>query len=264
MKKYIPILASALFLFLVCACEDDYTGAGPATAPVDNTDPGNGSGNGNGTGGTDTLGGGGTDTTGTGGSGSGGGTDTTGTGGTDTTGTGGGTSVTGCDYWPYATGSEITFQNENETNYTITCGQEATIVGKQWITATSTLSATAVGYYRCDGDYGYLRQQNPQDNSYFTIRHVKINGAVDDTWTDVVSVGGNPVHYEHTIYEVNGSYEILGVTYNDVMVVDIVGSSDFQGTLIPFSVYSEYISKHAGLIWSTLPGGSIKIVSHNF
>ena len=173
--------------------------------------------------------------------------------------------VVGCDYWPYNTGSEITFQQVSDSSeYTITCGNETTLDGYKWIEATSTLSATAVGYYRCDGDYGYLRQQNPQDNFYFTIRHVKIDGAANDTWTDIVSLNGNPVHYEHTISEINGSYEIHGVTYNDVMRIDVVGYSDFQGTLFPFSAYEEYISKTAGLIWSTVPGASIKIVSHNF
>jgi len=173
--------------------------------------------------------------------------------------------VIGCDYWPYNTGSEITFQQVSDSSeYTITCGNETTLDGYKWVEATSTLSASATAHYRCDGEYGYLRQPYPATSSSITLRYVKVDGVVNDTWTDIINLTGYPIHYDRTINEINGTYTILGVVYNDVMVIDIVTSVNYDGTLIPSSIHEEYISKTAGLIWSTVPGASIKIVSHNF
>lgn len=173
--------------------------------------------------------------------------------------------VTGCDYWPYNTGSEITFQQVSDSSqYTISCGSETTLDDYKWVQATSTLSASATAYYRCDGEFGYLRQPYPGTSSTITLRYAKINGAVDDTWTDIINVTGYPIHYERTITEIDGAYTILGVTYNDVMVIEVLTSVNYDGTLIPSSIHEEYISKQTGLIWSTVPGASIKIVSHNF
>jgi hypothetical protein len=172
--------------------------------------------------------------------------------------------LVGCDYWPYKVGSTVTYQREDESTYVINCNKEVTAEGHLWIESTSTLSATHLGYYRCDSLFGYLRQPNPGTSNYITTRHVKINGAVDDTWTDVITTNDIDSHYEHQIIEIDKSYEVLGVTYTDVMMVDIVASTEYNGTMFPFSFYTEYFSKHAGLIHSTLSGASIKIKSHNF
>lgn len=259
-KQLLPIFSLLSFVLLIWACEKEYEpGEGTPVNTNDTINIPTGGGNG----------GGGQDTTGNGGGNNGGGQDTTGTGGgnngggQDTTGSGGSGTLTACNYYPYVSGKEATFRGSDGNTFVSSFSSEETVGGFVWVKATLSNDPSNVAYYRCDGTYGYIRQQI-DGSTVITLRPVKVNGQVNDSWTDELVINGVPSRYEHTILSTTENRTIEGNDYTNVMEVELVYSYDVSGNgdYFPFGFYVEYFDVNAGLIESTL--NNTTLVSHNF
>lgn len=167
--------------------------------------------------------------------------------------------LTGCNYHPYVVGTQIT-QRLNDEVVTTTYTKEEEFDGITWLYSESDKSK---GYTRCGSEYFWIydRAFTASSNGELKMRGIKLNGVVDDTWTDSFTLNGFPSHYTRTIVEIDGTRTVEGTEYTDVATVDIILYVDygFGDGPVPATAYTEYYSKAFGFIESSLGATLISI-----
>ncbi len=171
-----------------------------------------------------------------------------------------------CLYYPSCVGSKYTFADTiNGTPYVLVSeyisSVDTTIGGVvfQKIKSNTTPAALAGNstiYYNCSGGVTTLKAYNAVTIGgtsvvESTVRPIKENAAIGDTWTDSNPYPGVPgTTYESafTIAEKGISRTLAGVTYNDVIHIHLETGSTTGGVYSASSTTEYYYAKGIGLI----------------
>ena len=165
-----------------------------------------------------------------------------------------GTGNTTCEYLTYEVGTTLVFRTMGEID-TLRFTAEEEIDGQTWLKALDMNGAPS--YQRCDGQFWYLH--GDANGTTITLRAMKIDATAGDSWEDTETFNGLVATYSREVISVDGTREVEGTTYTDVAEVAITAT--VSGTV--FSEYTEYLSRSAGFIETTLEGAERTLVSRS-
>lgn len=161
-----------------------------------------------------------------------------------------------CSYYPVCPGSVYTFVDSisgisNEVTETIQGGNDTTIDGAVY---KKVINGGLPTYVNCNAGVTSAIAYNIPTSvgtvSKVTITPIKANEPVGATWNDVLSNGlGQRVDYDYTMVAKGLTRTVLGVTYNDVIHINMVFSLTAPG--VPTVVAGNndyYYANNIGLI----------------
>ena len=171
-----------------------------------------------------------------------------------------------CQYYPSCVGAKYTYADTiNGTAYNLvselTASIDTTIGGTtfQKLTYSTTppeLAGNSTVYYNCSGGVTTMKAYNAVTLGgatviESTIRPIKENAAVSETWADVNPYPGVPgVTYESrfSVAEKGISKTLGGVTYNDVIHIHLSSGTTTTGSYIEGVTTEYYYAKSIGMI----------------
>ncbi len=174
-------------------------------------------------------------------------------------------SNTGKNYLPITTGNNWTYNGS--TSYTTTVGGTS-VIGGETYHAMSNSTSTSQSYVRKSGsEYLIVDQQG-----YGTLTPqvlLKEAAAQGDVWNWTLSVtnsGYTTVNeYQFSIYDKLSSLTVNGVTYNDVLVIDLDLNTYFGGQLYyTLNDSRYYYANNIGMIKAEITGSTpVNLVSYS-
>ncbi|UAY51940.1 hypothetical protein [Ferruginibacter albus] len=200
---------------------------------------------------------------------------------------GGGTTTTDCKacaYTPTCQGStyvQVYSLNGTTSERTTTYKSvtDTSIGGATYkkIVSNDGMSGDVASYLNCDnGIYtqiAYNATSLTGSASATMIKQIglKVNVPVGTTWTDNINASYNGITvtntYKHTIKGIGISKTVEGVTYNDVIQVEVEITTEYNGISIPSGIAEYYFAKGVGTIETDITNNgstsSISLKSYN-
>lgn len=156
-----------------------------------------------------------------------------------------------CSYIPWCNGSTYTYIDTAFGGAATTVNSSLNIVGDTVINGlvySKTVVDGETSYHNCNNGVTTIGQNDGTGLALATF--LKENLAVGATWTDLIPIGGGANQTDaYKIISKGGSRTVLGVTYNDVIHVQLISSIEvpFIGNL-ETGKEENYYANNIGLI----------------
>jgi hypothetical protein len=178
--------------------------------------------------------------------------------------------VTTSQYAPYTQGSTFTYQYEtimstDTATWTVMGGKE--FGGKFYVEIAGLMGMTSNAYFNCQNGEYLMYVPATDSTPSMNLIYLKENENIGGTWTQTISgeYMGISVNnkYVFTYAEDLSSYEVYGVTYNDVIHINLDVFVIWMGTEIPAGVEDYYWAQGIGLIEKIGISGNMSLLSYN-